>query len=313
MDINARIFLAGHKGMVGSALQRVLEREGYLDIVIATRQEVDLRDTTQVSNFFHRTNPEYVLLAAAKVGGIQANRQYPADFIYDNLMIQNNVIHQSYLSGVKKIMFLGSSCVYPKECAQPMKEDYLLTGPLESTNEAYALAKISGLRMAQYYQKQYGLSCVCPMPSNLYGPNDSFDLEHSHVLSALVRRFTDAVDKGLSEITLWGSGIARREFLHVDDVAAAIIFLMNNWNSSEIINVGAGKDISIRELAGLIAEKVGFTGEIKWDTSMPDGMLRKCLDISKLNSLGFVPKIALTDGIDQVIREYRAIKENLKY
>ena len=312
METNSRVYLAGHNGMVGSALLRALKREGYSNIIVATEQDLDLRDTDRVARFFQKTRPEYVLLAAAKVGGIQANRQYPAEFIYDNLMIQNNVIHQSYVSGVKKVAFLGSSCVYPKDCPQPMKEEYLLTGPLEDTNEAYALAKISGLKMAQYYQRQYGMSCICPMPSNLYGPNDSFDLEHSHVFSALVRRFTDAVDEGQNEITLWGSGVARREFLHVDDVANAIIFLMRNWNSSEIINVGAGKDISIRELAELIAAKLNFSGEIIWDTSMPDGMPRKCLDISKLSSLGFSPAIGLSQGIDQVIREYNSIKTKMK-
>lgn len=307
MKKNARIFLAGHRGMVGSALFRILKNKGYENIITATRQELDLRDSMKVARFFKETKPEYVLLAAAKVGGIQANSQYPADFIYDNLMIQNNVIHQSHLSGVKKLMFLGSSCVYPKECPQPMKEEYLLSGPLESTNEAYALAKISGLRMAQYYQKQYGMACICPMPSNLYGPNDSFDLQHSHVLSALVRKFVDAVDEDQAEVVLWGSGIARREFLHVDDVADAIIFLMNNWASPEIINVGSGTDISICDLATLIANKVNYSGKIVWDTSMPDGMLRKCLDISKLLALGFSPAISLEYGIDGVIQEYRAI------
>ena len=306
MNKDARIFLAGHNGMVGSALFRALNNKGYRNLLLASKQDLDLCDPKQVAVFFEQTNPEYVLLAAAKVGGIQANRQFPADFIYDNLMIQNNVIHQSYLSGVKKLMFLGSSCVYPKESPQPIKEEYLLTGPLENTNEAYALAKIAGLRMAQYYQTQYGMSCICPMPCNLYGPNDSFDLQHSHVLSALVKKFTDAADNGHNEVVLWGSGVARREFLHVDDVAEAIVFLMNNWNSPEIINVGSGTDISILDLANLISEKVKYSGKIIWDTKMPDGMLRKCLDISKLTALGFSPSIKLEAGLDQVIQDYRA-------
>jgi GDP-L-fucose synthase len=249
--------------------------------------------------------PDVVLLAAAKVGGIQANRLYPADFIFDNLAIQTNVIDESRRVGVRELVFLGSSCVYPRECPQPMKEEYLLTGPLEPTNEAYALAKIAGLRMAQYYQKQHGMRAICPMPSNLYGTNDNFHPEHSHVLSALVRKFCDAVDTQASSVTVWGTGRARREFLHVDDLAEAVLLLIDRWDSPEIINVGPGDDVSIRELAELVASKAGFSGEIVWDTSMPDGMPRKLLDISKISALGFKPKISLDRGIEQTIAEYR--------
>jgi GDP-L-fucose synthase len=308
MEKDSRIFVAGHRGMVGSALVRHLQDKGFQIILTAPKNDLDLRNMSQVTSFFTQKQPEYVFLSAAKVGGIQANRQYPADFIYNNLMIQNNVIHQSHLSGVKKLMFLGSSCAYPRECPQPIKEEYLLTGPLEPTNEAYALAKIAGIRMAQYYEKQYGLHCICPIPCNLYGPNDNFDPQDSHVLSALVKKFTDAVDEGKDNVTLWGSGIARREFLHVDDVADALIFLMGNYNSSEIINIGSGKDISIRELSELIAQKVSYKGKTSWDTSMPDGMLRKCLDISKISAFGFQPRIQLTEGIVQVIDAYRSLK-----
>lgn len=308
MNKNDRIFVAGHRGMVGSALMRSLQREGFGNIITATKKEVDLRDSRSVTLFFERECPDYVLLAAAMVGGIQANRQFPADFMYDNLMIQSNVIHQSYLSGVKKLLFLGSSCVYPRECPQPMREEYLLTGPLEPTNEAYALAKIAGMKMAQYYAQQYGLRCICPMPCNLYGPNDSFDPQHSHVLSALVKKFVDAVDEKKDEVILWGSGIARREFLHVDDLADMVLFLMVEWDSSAIINVGTGTDIGIRELAELIAQKVKFDGKIAWDTTMPDGMLRKCLDVSRLDAMGIKPKISLREGIANTIEEYRERK-----
>jgi len=249
-----------------------------------------------------------VIMAAAKVGGINANRQSPAEFLYDNLMIQCNLIHQSYRSQVRQLVFLGSSCIYPRECPQPMREEYLLTGSLEPTNEGYALAKIAGLKMAQYYQRQYGLPCLCPMPCNLYGPKDSFDPNHSHVLTALVKKFVDAVDERKMEVTLWGTGIARREFLHVDDLAKAVLFLMKEWPSPEIINVGSGRDLSIRELAEIIAEKTHYAGAINWNNSMPDGMLRKCLDVSKIQALGFNPEIDLSDGINQIISEYRSYK-----
>ena len=298
--------------MVGSAIVRALQEQEFDTILTISKEAVDLRDPHAVRTFFDREQPDHVILAAAKVGGIQANQQFPADFIYDNLMIQTNVIHQAHLAGVKKFLFLGSSCIYPCNCPQPMKEEYLLTGPLEPTNEAYALAKISGLKMAQYYHQQHGMCCISPMPCNLYGPNDSFDPLHSHVLSALVRRFIDAVDDALDEVTLWGSGVARREFLHVDDLARAVLFLMEEWHSPEIINVGAGTDLSIKALAKLIADKVGFTGGLVWDTSMPDGMLRKCLDVSKIAALGFQPEIPLESGIDRVIADYRALKVSAK-
>jgi GDP-L-fucose synthase len=311
MKTTDRIFLAGHEGMVGAALMRALKGRGFTNIIVANKRELDLRDAQRVESFFRRERPDHVLLAAAKVGGIQANKQYPAEFIYDNLMIQNNVIHQSHVHGVKQLVFLGSSCIYPKECPQPMKEEYLLTGPLEPTNEAYAIAKITGLKMAQFYYQQYGLRSISPMPCNLYGPNDSFDLNHSHVLSALVRKFVDAASEGTLEVVIWGSGIARREFMHVDDLAAAVFLLIEKWDSPEIINVGWGVDISIKEMAEMIAAKVGYRGNLKWNTDMPDGMLRKCLDVSRIRALGFAPSITLNDGVDQVIQDYRQLRERV--
>ena len=291
--------------MVGSALVRALTRAGYTNLVTAPRPGVDLRDCEAVRKLFAELKPDVVILAAAKVGGIQANRSRPAEFMYDNLAIQTSVIHESQRAGVRELVFLGSSCVYPRECPQPMKEEYLLTGPLEPTNEGYALAKIAGLRLAQYYQKQYGMRVICPMPSNLYGTNDNFHPENSHVLSALVRKFCDAFDNHESTVTVWGTGNARREFLHVDDCADAVMLLIERWHSPEIINVGAGDDISIRDLAELIARKAGFTGDIAWDTSMPDGMPRKLLDISKIAALGFTPRVSLEQGIEQTLHEYR--------
>lgn len=292
--------------MVGSAFVRALQREGYTNILTAPREKLDLRDRVAVHETFKATRPDVVMLAAAKVGGIQANRLYPAEFLYDNLLIQTNVIDEACRAGVRELMVLGSSCVYPRECPQPIREEYLLTGALEPTNEGYAIAKIAGLRMAQYYAKQHGVRVICPMPSNLYGTNDNFHPEHSHVLSALVRKFSDAVAQGQKTVTVWGTGRARREFLHVDDFADALLLLIEKWHSSEIINVGTGEDVSIRELAELIAEKSGFTGEIEWDTSMPDGMPRKLLEISKLTALGFRQRIPLDKGIEQTIAEYRA-------
>lgn len=308
MDRNDRVYVAGHSGMVGSAIVRRLRESSFENVLTATRDVVDLRNPEAVRRYFEAERPDHVILAAAKVGGIQANRKYPADFIYDNLMIQSNVIHQAHLSGVRKLLFLGSSCVYPRDCPQPMKEEYLLTGRLEPTNEAYALAKVAGLRMAQYYHEQYGMNCLCPMPCNLYGANDSFDPLHSHVLSALVRRFVDALDDETREVELWGTGSARREFLNVDDLARAVLFLMEEWDSPEIINVGVGKDISIKDLANLIAQKLGYEGVIVWDPSKPDGMPRKCLDVTKMTALGFEPEIPLETGIDHMIADYRALK-----
>jgi len=303
-----KVFVAGSNGMVGSAVVRLLSTNHKYDIIVRNRKELDLLDSIAVSNFFAVEKIDIVILAAAKVGGIQANMTKPGQFLFENLQIQNNVIHQAYLNNVKKLVFLGSSCIYPKECPQPMKEDYILTGKLEPTNEGYAIAKIAGLKMCEVYKKQYGFDSISLMPCNLYGPNDSFDLQHSHVLSALVKRFSDAVANGLDEITLWGTGIAKREFMHVDDLAKALVFLMENYHDAEMINVGTGTDISIKELAELIADKAGFKGTISWDASKPDGMLKKCMDVSKLNALGFKPEITLSDGIDQMINIYKTIK-----
>ncbi|MGC1392282.1 MAG: GDP-L-fucose synthase [Bacteroidales bacterium] len=310
MDSNSKIYIAGHNGMVGSALYRLLCSKGFDNLLTKSLEELDLRNQSDVMKFFSDERPEYVFLAAAKVGGINANMNFPAEFLYDNLQIQNNVIHQSYLNGVKKLIFLGSSCIYPKECPQPMKETYLLDGKLEPTNEGYAIAKIAGLKMCEYYNRQYGFESVSVMPCNLYGPNDSFDLQHSHVLSALVKRFSDAVEDNLPELTLWGSGIARREFMHVDDAAEAIIYLFENYNSSEFLNIGWGEDISIKELAELIANKTDFHGGIKWDKTKPDGMLKKCLDVSRMKSMNFSPEITLSQGVDQMIKIYRQTKLN---
>lgn len=305
MEKNSKILIAGYRGMVGSAIRRALQAQDYTNLITVDVDTVDLKEQEEVRSFFRKEQPEYVILAAAKVGGINANTMYPAQFLYENLQIQNNVIHSSYENKAKKLIFLGSSCIYPRECPQPMKEEYLLTGKLEPTNEGYALAKIAGLKMVEYYYKQYGFQSTSVMPCNLYGPNDSFDLQHSHVLSALVKRFTDAKNNNDKEITLWGTGIARREFMHVDDAASAIIFMMLNYDSPELINIGWGVDISIKELALMIAEKVGFTGGIKWDASKPDGMLKKCMDVSKMKKLGFYPKITLEQGVDQMIEIYK--------
>jgi GDP-L-fucose synthase len=300
-----KIFVAGHRGMVGSAIVRALHARGVADTVVAPRSELDLSDERAVSDFLQRERPDMVVLAAAKVGGILANRQFPADFLRENLAIQTNVIHHAHRAGVRSLVFLGSSCIYPRECPQPMKEEHVLTGPLEPTNEAYAVAKLAGLRMAQAYHRQYGLDVICPMPCSLYGTNDSFDLANAHVLSSLVRRFSDAVAEGQPEVTVWGTGRARREFLHVDDLADAVLLLMERWTSPDIINVGAGDDVTIRELATLIAEITGFAGRITWDRSMPDGMPRKCLDVSRLTALGFRPCVSLRDGIARTVHEYR--------
>jgi len=311
LDRDLVIYVAGHRGMVGSACLRLLNDRHFKNIVTATKNELDLRDTNSVRAFFERTRPDVVIMAAARVGGIQSNRTFPAEFLYDNLMIQCNVIDQARRCNTSHLVFLGSSCIYPKDCAQPMTEDQLLTGVLEPTNEGYALAKIAGLRLAQFYHRQFGLRCLCPMPCNLYGPNDSFDLQNSHVLSALVKKFVDAVDTGSDEITLWGSGKARREFMHVDDLARALLFLLESDYSSAIINIGTGRDHTIRELADVIARKVGFSGRLAWDQSMPDGMLRKCMDVSKMAELGFMPSINLDQGIDDVIDDYRVRKAAL--
>ena len=296
MQRDARIYVAGHRGMVGSAMVRLLEKSGYKNLLAMSSDELDLRSGEQVSRFFADTKPEYVFLAAAKVGGILANSSFPAEFIYDNLAIQTNVIHQSYVHGVKKLLFLGSSCIYPRECPQPIKEEYLLTGPLEPTNEWYAIAKIAGIKMCQAYRKQYGCDFIAAMPTNLYGPGDNFDLETSHVLPALLRRFHDAKESGKAP-TLWGSGRPRREFLHVDDCAEACVFLMSNYSDPQIINIGAGKDLTIAEVALLIAGITGYKGEVQWDTSKPDGTPRKLLDTTRINALGWRPEIPLSHGL----------------
>ncbi|MBX3721885.1 MAG: GDP-L-fucose synthase [Turneriella sp.] len=309
MNSASRIFIAGHNGMVGSAILRCLDHNSYKNIFTASSKQIDLRDSAQTKSFFQKAKPEYVFLAAARVGGIQANIDSPADFLYDNIMIQTNVIHQAWMHKVKKIIVLGSSCIYPKDCPQPMKEEYLLTGKLEPTNEGYALAKIVALKQAEYYYRQFGFKAISVMPPNLYGPNDSFDLKTSHVLSALVRRFHDAKETNTPDVTLWGTGSARREFMHVDDVAEALFFMMENYDSPDFINIGCGTDISIKELAILIAKKVGYGGEIKWDSSKPDGMLRKCMDVSRMKAAGFMPKIHLETGIENMISEYRKINK----
>ncbi len=304
MDKASKIFVAGHRGLVGSAILRKLQAEGYTNLVTRTRAELDLRDQAAVNRFFAEERPEYVFLAAAKVGGILANSTYPADFIRDNLQIQTNVIDAAYRNGVKKLLFLGSSCIYPKYAPQPMKEEYLLTGPLEPTNEWYAVAKIAGIKMAQAYRRQYGFNAISLMPTNLYGPGDNFDLETSHVIPALIRKFHEAKVEGRPHVVVWGTGKPRREFLHVDDLADAALFLMNNYDGEEIINVGVGEDVSIRELAELIQDVVGFEGEIVFDTTKPDGTPRKLLDVSRLQALGWKAKIPLREGLASTYRWY---------
>lgn len=293
------IFVAGHNGLVGSAIVRRLRAEGFSNLLLCDRRELDLRDHARVDAFFSRTRPSYVFLAAAKVGGIRANDAYPADFLRDNLQIQTNVIDSAYRHGVRKLLFLGSSCIYPKHAPQPMPESCLLEGPLEPTNEWYAVAKIAGLKMCQAYSRQYGFNAISAMPTNLYGPGDNFDLENSHVLPALIRKFHEAKTAGANEVVVWGTGTPRREFLHVDDLADAVLFLMQSYESRELINVGVGVDLSILELATLVAGVVGFTGNIQLDPTKPDGTPRKLLDVSKLTSLGWRPKIDLETGLRQ--------------
>jgi GDP-L-fucose synthase len=292
-----RVFVAGHGGLVGSALVRRLQAAGFDELLLRTRAELDLGDSAAVDRFFAEQRPKYVFLAAAKVGGIVANDTYPADFIRDNLAIQLNVIDAAQRNGVEKLLFLGSSCVYPKHAAQPMKEEYLLTGPLEPTNEAYAIAKIAGIKMCEAYRRQYGSRFISVMPTNLYGPNDNFDLETSHVLPALIRRFHEAKQTDAASVTLWGTGTPHREFLHVDDLADACVHLMRHHDSAELVNVGWGRDISIRELADLVAAVVGYEGGVEWDASKPDGTPRKLLDTSRLTALGWTPRIGLEEGV----------------
>jgi GDP-L-fucose synthase len=297
MDKGAKIFVAGHRGLVGSALVRRLESEGYGNLLVRGSGELDLRDQAATSAFFAAERPDYVLLAAAKVGGIVANDSFPADFIYDNLMIQNNVIHCSYLCGVKKLLLLGSTCIYPRLASQPIGEDALLTGPLEPTNEPYAIAKIAGIKMCQSYNRQHGTRFICAMPTNLYGPNDNFDLKSSHVLPALLRKFHEAKLAGEPFVSVWGSGTPYREFVHVDDVARASLFLMEQYEGWEPVNVGSGVELSIGDLARCIGKVVGFAGEIQFDSSKPDGTPRKLSDVSKIQDLGWRHRIDLEEGL----------------
>ncbi len=309
MKKDSKIYVAGHRGLVGSAIMRKLQQEGYTNIITRTHKELDLTSQAQTQEFFEKEKPEYVFLAAAKVGGIHANNTYPADVAYINIMRESNVIKASYDYGVKKLLFLGSSCIYPKLCPQPIKEEYLLTGPLEKTNEAYAIAKIAGLKMCQYFNRQYGTNFISVMPTNLYGPNDNFDLETSHVLPALIRKFHEAKINNSPCVEVWGTGTPKREFLHVDDLADAVIYLMNNYDENEPLNIGTGEDISIKELAELIKEIVGYEGEIRFDTTKPDGILRRLLDVSRLHSTGWKHRIDLREGIKQTYEWYKTRKE----
>jgi GDP-L-fucose synthase len=305
MKKDSKIYIAGHRGLVGSAIVRKLESEGYTNLVFKTHKELDLLDQHVVASFFETEKPEYVFLAAAKVGGILANNIYPAQFIYENLQIQNNIIHNAHVFGVKKLLFLGSSCIYPKHCSQPMKEEYLLTDVLEKTNEPYAIAKIAGIKMCQSYNRQYGTNFIATMPTNLYGPGDNFDLKTSHVLPALIRKFHEAKINGDKEVIAWGTGSPKREFLYVDDMADGCLFMMNNFNPTEeenekgdiFMNLGVGEDVSIKELTEIVKRVVGFDGEIVWDTDKPDGTPRKLLEMSKMHGLGWKASVALEDGV----------------
>ena len=304
LEKNAKIFVAGHRGMVGSAILRKLQAEGFTNLITRTSAELDLRNQQAVTDFFKQEKPEYVFLAAAKVGGIVANNTYRADFLYENLAIQNNVIHQAYVNGVKKLMFLGSSCIYPKLAPQPLKEEYLLTGPLEPTNEPYAIAKIAGIKLCDAYRDQYGCNFISVMPTNLYGYNDNYHPENSHVLPALIRKFHEAKVSGAGSVSIWGSGSPKREFLFADDLADACYFLMQTYNEPNLINIGTGEDLSIRELALVIKEVIGFEGELSFDTSKPDGTPRKLMDVSKLHALGWKHQIELKQGIALAYQDF---------
>lgn len=311
MELSSKIYVAGHRGMVGSAIVRNLQQKGYTNIVTRTSSELDLKNQQAVIDFYAKEKPEYVFLAAAKVGGIQANNTYRADFLYENLMIQNNVIHQSYVHGVKKLMFLGSSCIYPKMAPQPLKEEYLLSGFLEETNEPYAIAKITGIKMCESYHRQYGCNFISVMPTNMYGPNDNYNLSNSHVLPALIRKFHDAKENNAPYVEMWGTGTPMREFLHADDLGDACVYLMQTYNGEKFVNIGSGTDLTIKDLALLIKDIVGYTGEIKHDLTKPDGTPRKLMDVSYLHSLGWKHKIELKDGIAKVYEDFKK-KEGVK-
>jgi len=308
LEKNSKIFVAGHRGMVGSAIYRKLQKEGYQNIITRTSAELDLRDQKAVADFFAQEKPDYVFLAAAKVGGIVANNTYRADFLYENLAIQNNVIHQSYLNGVTKLMFLGSSCIYPKMAPQPLKEDYLLTGTLEPTNEPYAIAKIAGIKMCDAYRDQYGCNFISVMPTNLYGLNDNYHPENSHVLPALIRKFDEAKNNGSKEVVIWGTGSPMREFLFADDLADACYYLMENYNEPNLINIGTGEDLTIKDLALAVKETVGFEGKLVFDTTKPDGTPRKLMDVSKLHNLGWKHQIELEEGLKLAYQDYLSKK-----
>lgn len=310
MERTSKIYVAGHRGMVGSAIVRKLQAEGYNNLVLRTSSEIDLRNQAVVEKFFAEEKPEYVFLAAAKVGGILANNTYRADFLYENMMIESNVIHQSYVHKVKKLLFLGSSCIYPKLAPQPLKEESLLSGYLEETNEPYAIAKIAGIKLCENYRRQYDCDFISAMPTNLYGPNDNYDLSNSHVIPALIKKFLIASEKGGSSVEVWGSGKPLREFMHVDDLSDASLFLMKNYSGLEFVNVGTGVDLSIAELASLIKELTGYKGEVIFNASKPDGTPRKLMDVSKLTSLGWRPSISLNEGLKEVIK---AVSETNEY
>lgn len=309
MDKKSKIYVAGHRGLVGSAILRRLKKAGHENVLSRTHHELDLTRQASVEAFFEKERPDYVFLAAAKVGGIWSNASYPADFIYQNLAVETNIIHASHLCGVKKLLFLGSSCIYPKHCPQPMKEEYLLSGYLESSNEPYAVAKIAGIKMCQAYNRQYGTCFISLMPTNLYGPGDNFDLETSHVLPALIRKFHEAKATGFPFVEIWGTGSPRREFLHVDDLADACLFLMAHYEGSEIVNVGIGKDLTILELAQMISRVVGFKGDLRFDSKKPDGTPVKLLDVSRLTALGWQAKIPLEEGIRGVCQTYESFQK----
>lgn len=306
MNEDSRVFVAGHRGLVGAAIVRELQRLGYRNLLVRSSAELDLRNQAAVEQFFNDERPEYVFLAAAKVGGIHANNSYPADFLRDNLQIQTNVIDSAWRAGVRKLCFLGSSCIYPKLAQQPISEDALLTGPLEPTNEWYAIAKIAGIKMCQAYRRQHGFNAISLMPTNLYGPGDNFDLENSHVLPALIRRFHEAKQRGDAEVVIWGTGKPRREFLHCDDLANAVVHLMQTYESEQLVNIGCGADTTIRELAELVARVVGFVGRLSFDTAKPDGTPRKLLNVGRLSALGWKPRISLDDGIAHTYRWFVA-------